>query len=202
MARLRRTVAAVTAAAPVLVATAGSALAGQNAHGAGTPTPDVLPPPGGHYVTWQNQHNAEYLHVKDGSKSNSAVINTYTGSGSCEYHGETDLQCPEEWSQVSTAYAHEFGFVNINSGLCLDDGENAFTTPTQYSCGTFAENKRWTYGTEVAGGGATAFDTLATAYAEGPGDERIMCTKGGEPSLYIYNSVTSTQNIAHECSWH
>jgi len=103
---------------------------------------------GGYYVTWQNQSNDEYLHVVEGSKSNSAEVNTYTGTGSCAEHGTTDVQCQKVWSQISTGYANYFAFANVNSGKCLDDPEDeAGQVPVQYSCGTYLVQRRWEYTT-------------------------------------------------------
>jgi hypothetical protein len=203
MSGLRNTLVTVTTTAPVLAAitAATPAMAGVTTDGGGS-RPAPTPPPGGHYVTWKNGHNGEYLHVKGGSKSNSAVINTYTGSGSCAEHGEVDLQCEEEWSQISTGYAHEFAYANINSGLCLDDGENALTTPTQYSCGTYPENKRWIYN-DLLFSDHHLMATLRTPYSGPPQDPfRVMCTDGTGPSLYVYSNVHRSQYDSYECSWH
>lgn len=203
MARLRRTLTAVTAAAPVLAATAAPALAATSSDGGATAaTPQSVPCCGGsgHYVTWQNQNNGDYLHVKGASTGQSAEINIYTGSGTCEYYGQTDLQCAEEWDQISTGYSHEFMYDNVNSGMCLDDGEHALGIhPTQYPCDAANENERWIYGTLDNGSGVPFYDALYVAGGQ------VMCNPaGGGGSLYIYaaNELLYSNTGHGHCSWH
>jgi hypothetical protein len=144
MAGARKTLALVAAAATPVVAGAAPALAAPSA--AGEPAPIPCCGGSGHYVTWENRQLHLYLHVKGGSTANSAPINVYGKSGSCAEHGAVNTQCQEEWSQVSTGYAHEFAYANINSGLCLDDPDGKdYVGAVQYSCGTFPVQRRWDY---------------------------------------------------------
>jgi hypothetical protein len=177
MSAIRRTL--VTAAAPLLAAGAGApaALAATaQEHGSGAAaTPQI--PAVAKYVTWKNGATKDYLHVKGGSKGNSADINVYTGSGSCSDHGATDLQCAEEWQQISTGYAHEFAFKNVNSGKCLDDGGDLFSSvATQYSCATngYPVQERWRYSSISPSG----FSGVLYDSAKGPeGPEHgYLCT--------------------------
>jgi hypothetical protein len=161
MSMLRKTLVTATAA-PALIATgAANAMAATDAPAARPPS--VIPCCGGTavIVTWQNQNTDDYLHVAGASKGNSADVNTAAGSGSCSRHGHTDLQCAEEWSQLSTNYAHEFAFANVNSGLCLDDPEDkAGQVPVQYSCGAFPVQRRWEYTTTHSSGGKDFYNVL------------------------------------------
>jgi hypothetical protein len=148
MAAVRKSIAVLAVATPVLTgAGAAPALAATSARVGDSPS--VIPCCGGEgdYVTWENRQTDLYLHVKGGSKSNSAPINVYGKSGSCAEHGEVNTQCQEVWSQVSTGYAHQFAYANANSGLCLDDPEDeSYVGAVQYSCGDFPVQRRWIYG--------------------------------------------------------
>jgi len=202
MARLRRSLTAVTAA-PLLAAAASPALAAAETHDGTTPTPEASPCcAGGHYVTWDNHYAGLYLHVKANSTGKSAQINMYGGSGSCKYHGTTDLMCSEEWSQISTAYAHQFAYANINSGLCLDDGENkagGSTVPTQYSCADFPDNMRWIYGTITNSAGSVYYNALYTAYGD---HSRILCGNLPENgTLFINSFIAPAYADTDICDW-
>ena len=200
MALLRKTLVAATAA-PTLIATgASTAMAANDAPGSGH-GPGVVPccDGRGHVVTWQNQNTDDYLHVAGASKANSAVVNTSPGSGSCKPHGATDLQCAEEWSQVSTAYAHEFAFANINSGLCLDDPEDKNgQVPVQYSCGTFPVQRRWEYTTTHSSQGKDFYNVLQ----DNAGD--ICAPVNNDTNLEIIQILTwPTAFLASpaQCDW-
>lgn len=192
----------MTTAAPLLAAAASPALAAADTQGGTGPSPQASPCCGGsgHFVTWQNQNTDDYLHVKGGSTGNSAEINTYTGSGTCADHGVTDLQCEEEWSQISTAYAHEFAYANVHSGKCLDDGENAITVPTQYSCGDIPDNMRWIYATfSVQNPQFTVYNALYTAYGT---HARVLCDdSAGSTTLEVTNIVSPGMAIELLCDW-
>ena len=203
---LRKALAATAIAAPVLVTGAAPALAVSHPS---DPAKSDVPCCGGSgdYVTWQEYATNNYLHVKGASTANSAVINTYTGKGSCKYHGVKDVQCAEEWSQISTAYANEFAFANVNSGKCLDDGENKDgITPTQYSCGAFPDNMRWLYGTFDIWTGftnVTFYNALYTAYGT---HARVLCAYsiGASPNSLYIDDPSSTNYAAGGdgyCDW-
>jgi hypothetical protein len=188
---LRKALAATAMAVPVLATAAGPALAGTSPNAGAPAKPDVPCCGGaGQTDTWANNATNNYLHVKGGSKANSAVINTYTGTGTCaRQHGAKNLQCAEEWSQISTAYAHQFVYANVNSGKCLDDGENKIgIVPSQYSCGTYPPNMRWIHATFDYWNGftnITYYNALYTAYGT---EDRVLCaySTGASPnSLFI-----------------
>jgi hypothetical protein len=142
MAGVRKVLAAAAATAPVLAGTgAAPALAAPSA-----PGETAVPEAGGVYYTWQNRGDGLYLHVVGASKANSAAVNVAAKSGTCAEHGSTNTQCAEVWSRVSTGYAHEFAYKNINSGKCLDDPEDEPNVgAVQYSCGTYQVQRRWIY---------------------------------------------------------
>lgn len=184
MARFRKALAAVAIAAPVVSAAgAGPALAASPPKDAKVPAPTPCCGGNGVFVTWQVQANAQgYLHVKGAALGNSAVVNTYTGSGSCPAHGVTNVQCAEEWSKISTGYAHEFAYANDNTGKCLDDPEDkAGQTPVQYSCGTYPAQRRWQYTTTHSTGGQTYFNVLQ----DNAGDICLQTAVGNIYSLAI-----------------
>src|SRR6202046_3856205 len=143
MPRMRRTLA--VAAAPLLVAPGAA------------PARAALK-----YDSWKNGWRAESLHVNGASKGQSAIVNTYTDDGSCADHGSANLGCDEEWQQISTGYAHEFVYENVNSGKCLTDGEDLQDqTATQYTCGsTYPVQRRWTYTVATPIGDGVLTDTV------------------------------------------
>ena len=189
---------AVTAAAPVLAAAAPAVAATTTDEGT---SPQVLPPSGGHFVTWKNGTNGKYLHVVNASTANGALVNTYTGSGSCADHGATDVQCAEEWSQVSTGIAQEFAYVNANSGLCLSDPNSDYgVEPIQYSCGKFPTNKRWLYGNTYSGDAGPVIGVLFGAAGNTEG-ARYMCVKGTSGDLSIYPGISYNKRVGDYCEW-
>jgi len=197
MAGVSKTLAAVTAAAPVLAGMgAAPALAATSASGDAS-TPSVICCEGaGHYVTWQNRADALYLHVKGSSTANSAAVNVYEKTGSCAQHGVTDTTCSEEWSQISTAYANQFAFQNVNSGLCLDDPEDkADVGAVQYSCGTFPIQRRWKY-TGYIGTGTTDNDVLYNANGSAGDGLYWLCVSGTNVNIG-YNGGTPSIT----CGW-
>jgi len=200
MASLRRSLAAVGTAAPMLAATASPALAATSADHGTTPVgrvPQVACCGGsGHYVTWQNQNDFDYLHAT--STARSAAVNTAGGSGSCANHGVTDLQCAEEWSQISTGYSHQFEFANDYSGQCLIDGGNrAGITAQQYPCDD-AVNERWIYGSFANGNGFPVYNALYTAYGT---HARVMCVGFETTSVYVYSGVNNSFAGDGNCDW-
>jgi hypothetical protein len=169
--RVRRTLAAVAAAAPVLATyAAGPALAATNASrsSSGAARPDCIGPAvksaakaaprspdvcGLTYDSWQNGYDNQYLHVAGSppSTSNGGLIDTYKGTGSCAEHGSSDENCAEEWAQLSTGHASQYAYENANSGLCLSDPNSEKSSELdpvqliQYTCGTYPANRRWIY---------------------------------------------------------
>jgi hypothetical protein len=157
MGQVRKALIAVAAAPVVTALGAGPAVAATQQASPGTPSVPCTSNCTAHYVTWKNQQTGKYMHVVGGSKADGAQINVYTGSGTCAEHGHTNLQCQEEWAQISTGHSNsgngEYGYMNVNSGLCLDDPNSAATGPkgiievVQYSCGNYPVQRRWSYPT-------------------------------------------------------
>jgi hypothetical protein len=200
MARLRKTLAAVGTAAPLLAATASPALAATNSHDGKTPAERIPARPccggSGHYVTWQDQNNGQYLHAT--STARSAVVNTAWAAGSCANHGATNLECSEEWSQISTGYAHQYAFANDYSGKCLIDGGNKTgITAQQYSC-NYTTNERWIYGSFANSNGIGVYNALYTAYGT---HARTMCVSIGDANVYIYGGISNALAGDGNCDW-
>lgn len=215
--RLGRT-AAVLSAPLLAVGGAGPALAASAAPH--TPQEASQPQAGKSegYDSWQNQWSAKYLHVKGGGTANGDIVNVDTDDGSCTHHGSANLGCDEEWQQLSTGYAHEFAYKNVNSGLCLsDDNDLIDEAPIQYSCGTYPVQRRWEYGDISPGGGP--IDTLEvsseTAKTNGVRMNALLCEdKDGQSehgsaantslslvSYYVAEGVPDPIFSFMACSW-
>ena len=161
----------------------------------------MLPPSGGHFVTWKNGTNGKYLHVVNASTANGALVNTYTGSGSCADHGATDVQCAEEWSQVSTGIAQEFAYVNANSGLCLSD-PNWTTVSSRFSIrvANFQRTNAGSMAIPIPGMLARSSVSFFGAAGNTEG-ARYMCVKGTSGDLSIYPGISYNKRVGDYCEW-
>jgi hypothetical protein len=207
MPKLGRTIAAL--ATPVLAAGGATPAlaAGTPAHGHDDAAKPAATPDTPHYVTWENGHAAEYLHVKGASKDNSAAVNVYTGSGTCAEHGAKNLQCPEEWQQISTGYAHWFAYMNVNAnGKCLDDPEDELADAVIYSCGNYPVQRRWRYSVVSPLGFA---GVLYDKVVQGDGNSHgYLCQNspafpaGSRNDVIVQGwSEMDTFNVGGACSW-
>jgi hypothetical protein len=204
MPKLGRTLA--TVAAPLLAAgSAAPALAATGPHPAGAAGPRATPDTPT-YVSWENQWSAKFMHVKGGSTANNAVVNVDSDDGSCAHHGSANLGCDEEWQQISTGYAHEFAYKNVNSGKCLTDDQDLLGAPIlQYSCGSYPDQRRWTYRDTSPGGSPidVLFDWALTAKTNGVRENGFACEdKPGHSTKLVDVSYYVAESYGYSaCSW-
>lgn len=193
MTALRKGLATVATAAPVLAATgAAPALAVTDAHGGHTP--QVIPCCGGSgdYVTWQSTRAGTYLEIEHAGLANGDDIDVDKKNGSCEYHGVTDTNCNEEWDQISMGGAthngyDEFAYVNVNSGLCLAGGSEGLGDAVyQYSCGDYPTTRRYIYPNSSAKTGD--YELLYTL--ENVANNLFACKEAGGAIVDFYNGAS------------
>jgi len=204
------------AAAPLLAAGgAGPALAAAAAPNSSQHPGDPQAPAAAKYDSWQDQWSAKYLHVK--GTANGDIVNVAADDGSCADHGSANLGCDEEWQQLSTGYAHQFAYKNVNSGLCLsDDNDLMYEAPIQYTCGAYPVQRRWTYGATSPGGGPLDLLLVSseTAATNGIREDAVLCedrygvdgqTGATKPttslSLVSYYQAESWPFTFLACSW-
>jgi hypothetical protein len=206
---LRKGLAAMAAAAPVLIAAgAAPALAVTAQHG-GEASPDVIPCCGesGHYVTWKSTIAGTYLEVEHAGLSNGDDIDVYKKNGSCEYHGTTDTNCNEVWDEIAISATHngydEFAYINANSGLCLAGGSDKVgAADYQYSCGDYPTTRRYIYPNDNLHAQSVQYNYTL----ENVANNLYACKEDGGAIVYLDSGVTVTSaylfpSAGTDCWW-
>jgi len=173
--------------------------------------PDLYPNPGGDtpVYTWQNQGDGNYMEVQSSGTSNGDKIDVYKKTGSCAAHGATDTICNEEWYAISLGTNYdsvpEFAYMNVNSGLCLDDpGGGIGGHVEQWSCTTYPDTKRWLYDKSYSDQGPTNgyFNLWNLDNAE------IACLHPGTAAISFYprwvwseGGVPAPLPTMYDCEW-
>jgi hypothetical protein len=118
-----------------------------------------------------------------------------------------NLGCDEEWQQISTGYAHQFEYNNVNSGKCLSDDQDLLNAPIiQYSCGSYPDQRRWTYRDTSPGGGPidVLYDSALTAKTNGIREAGLACEDrpGHSTKLLDVSYYTAESDYTFiACSW-